>query len=227
MSCDISIVIPTLNEAEGIANTIAVVMTAASKLGKTYELVVVDDSSDDETQAIVDTLKLNFSNLILVKRDKTRSLGGSVGDGIQISKGDLICVLDADLTHNPNYLKELVSVSAKNDLVVASRFIDHRGGMPNRLHFLASKIFNKAIEVILKTQCKDNLSGFFMIKRTVITQINPIYIFFGYGDYFFRLIHSVKKMNGQIAEIPILYQRRTHGQSKSNFVKLFFLNLYF
>ncbi len=222
MSCEISIVIPTLNEAEGIANTIKVVMDAASKLEKTFEVIVVDDNSGDDTQNVVETSKIDLPNLILIKRNKPRSLGGSVGDGIQNSNGSLVCVLDADLTHNPYYLEDLISAAAENDLVVASRFIDQNGGMPNRLHYFASKCFNKIINVALETKCEDNLSGYFVIKKSAVSHINPDEIFFGYGDYFFRLIHSVRQIGEGIIEVPIRYQRRTHGKSKSNFAKLLF-----
>ena len=93
-------------------------------------------------------------------------------------------------------------------------------------HHYLSFLFNIFIRVFLRTGVKDNLGGYFCIKRTALKDLDFDKIFYGYGEYFLRLIYFLKKKKIRIKEIGVTYNLRFKGKSKSNFFKLFFQYLY-
>ena len=77
------------------------------------------------------------------------------------------------------------------------------------------------VRPIIGSPVHDNLSGFFAMKRSKLERLNFDYIFWGYGDYFIRLIYFAKKQGNVFAELPSFYRDREYGNSKSNFVNMF------
>jgi dolichol-phosphate mannosyltransferase len=76
------------------------------------------------------------------------------------------------------------------------------------------------MRLLLRTQIQDNLGGFFTIGKKKLFTLPFNNIFFGYGDYFFRLLYFAGKKGLTIVEIPAQYHNRTKGMSKSNFLEL-------
>lgn len=94
--------------------------------------------------------------------------------------------------------------------------------MDSKGHYLASFLYNLVIRVIIRTQVQDNLGGFW-VARTAKVQSMPLdKIFFGYGDYYFRLLHYMQYAGSKVVELPAHYTERAGGKSKSNFLKLLF-----
>lgn len=94
--------------------------------------------------------------------------------------------------------------------------------MQDTWHYLASLAYNWLARIILRTQVQDNLGGYFVISKKKINMLPFDLIFFGYGDYFFRMLHYAQKRGMTVVEIPAQYHARTHGRSKSNFVKMLY-----
>jgi len=216
----VSIIIPTFNEAEGIANTIRSIQDSISEF-PTFEIIVVDDNSTDGTAQVVKEFTFNDPRVVCISRDHGRSLGASVGVGVRAAKHDAVVVMDADLTHDPAYIPKMVDKLNVWDVVIGSRFI--RGGsMPKLGHYLSSRVFNLFIRATLQTKVSDNLSGFLVFKKENFSNRISNAIFYGYGDFAIRLILYFNRKGLHITEIPISYKLRTHGRSKSNFLKLLF-----
>lgn len=101
--------------------------------------------------------------------------------------------MDTDLTHDPAMLPKMIKLSEKYDLIICSRYCD-KGGMDSfPFHYFCSYIFNIFITFFLQTGVKDNLGGYFLIKKKNIKRLINKKIFYGYGDYFIRLIFFLKK----------------------------------
>ena len=216
----VSVVIPTLNEESGIVLTISSVVKALS-IFSDYEVIIVDDNSSDLTfQKVCEVSKFN-PRVRCVVRGEEKSLGASVGLGAQMAMFDTIVIMDSDLTHDPKYIVEMVKLLETNDLVIGSRFISG-GGMPNWKHFVSSKLFNIFIKSVLRTNVRDNLSGFLVFRRLNFSKHQMGVIFNGYGDFAIRFICFMNSLNLRIMEYPIFYNSRINGKSKSNFVKLLF-----
>ncbi len=215
----LSVVIPTYNEVEIVRTMVSSLLAELSVYE--FEIIVIDDNSNDGTQDILEELKNNHSELVVVQRDSDRSLGKSIGAGIERASKNYICIMDADLTHNPSYIHEMLNLADDRCYVVGSRFC--RGGsMPSKFHFYSSKYFNKFLRLYLQTGLSDNLSGFILFKTDNYRPPLDGEVFFGYGDFFFRLIHHLNSLGYLPLEFPIVYRNRSAGRSKSNFFKLFF-----
>lgn len=94
--------------------------------------------------------------------------------------------------------------------------------MQDTHHYLASLSYNWMMRILLRTQVQDNLGGFFTMKLSRLKELPLDLVFYGYGDYFFRLLHYAEKRRMSVVEIPAKYLARAKGQSKSNFLKMLF-----
>ena len=94
--------------------------------------------------------------------------------------------------------------------------------MQDKKHYLSSLAYNWLLRALLDTQLQDNLGGYFVMKRETILSLPLDEIFYGYGDYFFRLLYFSQRRGLKIIEIPANYRVRTYGSSKSNFLKMLF-----
>ena len=185
------------------------------------EILVIDDGSTDGTPQIVQSEFAGDHTVRLVCRQSQPSLGSAIGDGLRIASGDRVVVMDADFTHEPSEIPHMLKVGEVFDLVSGSRFCQG-GSMSDRNHYVASLSYNWILRLILRTQVQDNLGGFWTMKMTSLKHLEFDHIFFGYGDYFFRLLYLSSRRGLSVVELPSKYQSRRAGQSKSRFGKLLF-----
>ena len=212
---NLSIVLPTFNEKGNIGILVdELVKIIPSNIKK--EIIIIDDNSDDGTFLYCKELFKKNSEVRLILRKSKRSLGASVGEGIKNCSGEKIIVMDTDLNHNPIHIPELLKLSTSYDVVSCSRYC-FGGSMKNKPRFFASYLYNVLLRIILNTDVKDNTGGYFCIKKEALDQLTFNKIFFGYGEYFFRLLYFLKIKNFKIKEIPTKYKERIYGQSKSRF----------
>jgi|TARA_B110000495_G_C22764880_1_gene447762 dolichol-phosphate mannosyltransferase len=220
MQIKFSIILPCYNEYGNLKYLVPAICKCFKK--KTYEIIIVDDNSPDQT---IKRLKIDFKKMKSIKyflRKKNPSLGLSIKTGIEKSKGNSIVVMDSDFNHRPVDLKKLLNLFSKDnfDMVCGSRFL--KGGYSVSIfrHF-TSLLFNIFLNLITSGKMTDNLSGFFIIKKKFL--VNKIdKIFYGYGEYYIRLLFFLQR-NINIAEIPVSYGKRKYGVSKSKLMKMFFL----
>src|SRR5690349_13176666 len=104
---EVSIIVPALNEAENLPLLIPRVHQAMN--GKSYELIVVDDNSRDNTRAVCGELASKFPVKLMVREKPTAGLSGAVLAGMKQSRGQTLVVMDADLQHPPEKLPELLA----------------------------------------------------------------------------------------------------------------------
>ena len=217
---ELSIILPTYNEKDNII----LLVNKIIRLLKNYkkkEIIIVDDSSPDNTYSLV---KKKFKTKKFIKtflRKKEFSLGKAIRYGIKKSKGRLIIVMDTDLTHNPNLIPKLISQSKNYDFVSGSRFVKG-GSMYSLFHYTNSLIFSFFLKILLKTKLNDNLGGYFCIKSKTLKRLKFKKIFYGYGEYYFKLLFFLNKNKVSMIEISAHYGKRNAGESKSSFMYLLF-----
>ena len=212
--CSVSVVLPTYNEAGNIVPLINGIREAMPS-GWTYEIIIMDDGSSDGT---LETVKKAFPsdvNIRAVRRTNDRGLGQSIRDGIATASLERIIVMDSDLTHDPAEIPGLLHVGSIYDIVSASRFCAG-GRMTNTSHYVISMLYNWALRLLLRTQIQDNLGGYFTARRSTLLKLPVDDIFYGYGDYYFRLLHFAQHAGMSIVEIPAWYLARGEGKSKSS-----------
>ena len=214
----VAVVIPTYNEA---GNIVPLIEQIIQHVGAKYQLevIVVDDSSPDGTARIALDRFVLDNRIRVIQRTEDKGLGSAVGHGMSLATSDVVVGLDADLTHNPSQIPDMVHVCERFDLVSGSRFAAG-GSMQDKAHYFSSFVFNLWIRILLGTQIQDNLAGFFVVRRHVLDELPHEKIFFGYGDYFIRLLYFAQRSGSSVIEIPTHYTLRTSGSSKSNYLKM-------
>jgi dolichol-phosphate mannosyltransferase len=214
----VTVVIPTYNEA---GNIVPLIEQIIHHVGEKYklEVIVVDDSSPDGTARIALDRFGADDRIKVVQRTEDKGLGSAVGHGMSLATSDVVVGLDADLTHNPSQIPDMVHVCERFDLVSGSRFAAG-GTMQDKAHYFSSFVFNLWVRILLGTQIQDNLAGFFVVRRSVLNKLPQEKIFFGYGDYFIRLLYFAQRSGASVVELPTHYTLRTSGSSKSNYLKM-------
>ncbi len=204
----ISIVIPTYNEAENIGGVLKRIIEGLGKIGIDYEILVVDDASQDGTAGVAEKA-LGGSGRVIRRVSKKKSLSLSVLDGIKESAGNAVVVMDADGSHPP----ELIPVFIKKleegyDLVIGSRYIKGGGtkGFPFKRKFISG--FACLLGRLL-TRVKDNTSGFFCIKKSALEGVSLTPDGFKIGLEVF-----VKANCASFIEVPYNFSDRIKGMSK-------------
>lgn len=220
MQIKYSIILPCYNEYGNLKLLIPQILTFLKK--KSYEILIIDDNSSDNTaERLKKKLKKN-TNINYIVRKKNRSLGLSIKDGIKTSKGEIIIVMDSDFNHRPLDLKKMLHIyENKNvDMVCGSRFL--KGGFSSSFfRHTTSLIFNQFIRIIIDGTLTDNFSGFFIIKKKLILRKIDM-IFYGYGEYYIRMLFFLQKKKIIIKEVPVKYGKRKYGASKSKLIKMLF-----
>ena len=206
----ISIIIPTYNEAKNIQTLINQI--SSSLKNNQFEIIVVDDDSPDKTWQVVKKLAKKDSRIKLIHRTNQRGLTSAFNAGIKASRGSIIGWLDADLSHPPKLLTQMVKQIKTHDAVIASRYV--KGAKDKRGLFLAvilSRIINLLSQLTLYKDITDYTSGYILLKKKFLTK--PLKG--DYGEYFISLVFQLKKNKAKIKEIPYISLNRIHGQSKT------------
>lgn len=214
-----SVILPTFNESGNIIELIETLLKELSKKRISSEIIVVDDNSQDKTGVLCQKYFSKTPNVrALIRRD--RGLATAVRYGIEKAVGEIIVVMDTDFNHDPRLVPKLIEKCKKYDFVVGSRYIKG-GGMANKSREKLSFFFNLVVRLILASPVRDNLSGFFAIRTKMLEKLNFDRIFYGYGDYFIRLIYYSKIQGSTFSELPAFYNDRMYGVSKSQFIQMF------
>lgn len=216
----VSVILPTFNEAANIVELVKAVMDNIPQEWD-YEIIVVDDNSPDQTFATVREAYLDNPRVVPHLRTQDRGFAKSIRAGIELAKGDRVLVMDTDFTHDPAQIGKMLHVSKVCDIVIGSRFCSG-GNMQDVRHYYTSLLYNLFMRVSLKTQVQDNLGGYFTMSREKLDSLPFAKIFFGFGDYFFRLLYYAQRKNMQIIEIPIVYNVRRKGTKKSRVARMLF-----
>lgn len=216
-----SVILPTYDEAGNIVKLVEEIKKELDRQKISHEIIVVDDNSPDRTGILA---KKHFENDAAVRvfiRTKDKGLATAIRYGLDRASGEVVVVMDTDFNHEPELVPELVKKCEEYDLVVGSRFVKG-GGMANKNREFLSRLFNVLlVKTIICSPMSDNLSGFFAMRRRELLKLDFNQIFYGYGDFFIRLIYFARRQGNTFAELPSFYRNRSYGISKSKFVEMF------
>lgn len=221
------IVIPTFNEElniECIINSINAVLK-----GKDFAILVVDDNSKDSTAKIVKAMQKNNDNLYLLERGGKYGLASAYIDGFKYG-ADLgykaFIQMDADYSHNPEYLPDIFDKLQDNDVVIASRNV--KGGKVKGWSIfrnLISKGGSLYSRLILKCPIKDLTGGYNGWRLDILNKIGLNNIISKGYAFQIEMKYRAYVLGAQIAEFPIIFEDRKFGKSKMS-KKIFFEALF-
>lgn len=211
---EVSIIVPTLNEAANVAPLCAALDQAMRAAGHArYEIVFVDDHSSDATADRARQLGGETEGRVrLLSRQGKRSLSGAVIDGFASARGEVMVVMDADLQHPPEVVPRLLAAVADGaDLAVASRYACGGDSDLGWLRNLFSRACTLLVRLCLgrKFHVSDPLSGFFALRRSVVANRRLA----GSG---FKILMEVLACGQyrEVREVPFRFLQRERGQSK-------------
>lgn len=209
----VSLIIPTLNEGESIRRLLQrleAVNLGLIKNDFSLEILVVDDGSKDDTGKNVKEYESQTGFMLRLIERNVRGLATAVIDGFKQANGEIFGVIDADLSHPPELIPELVKKANEFDFSVGSRKVNGGGVEDWPWH---RRILSQGATIMsftLGIKVKDPMSGFFFLKREVVegVELSPI-------GYKILLEILVKGKYNSVVEVPYIFRNRDVGQSKA------------
>ena len=204
----ISVVIPVYNEELTIGKVIERLEMVMQKIGFKYEIIVVDDCSQDNS--------INISkkhNVQVFSLKKHRGKGYALRAGFAKAKGEIIVSIDSDGSHRPEELPKLLNPLMQNtaDLVIGSRYLNQEPVAAKKLNAVGVQLFNSLVKILTKTAVSDSQSGYRATKSAVLKNMR-----LDSNEYEIESEMLVKStMQGfRVKEVPISFEQRTYGKSR-------------
>lgn len=209
----LSIIIPTLNEKENILALIPAIRKVLSGITVDYEIIVIDGGSTDGTGKAADSLGAK------IIRQTRKGYGGALRDGFDIANGSYILTLDADMSHDPEFIRFMWQKRHLAEIIIASRYVPGGAAIMPLSRKVLSIILNVVFSRILSLPIKDLSSGFRFYSKHILDHIELT------GENFEILEEILIKcyMEGyRVLEIPLVYVPRKSGRSKAKLLKFGF-----
>jgi len=210
MRPQVSVIVPTYREAENLRELVHRISNALDAGNLVGEVIIVDDNSGDGTDDVCETLRADYP-VVLETRYRERGLATAVIHGLRKAKGQLLVVMDADLSHPPEAIPKMVdALRSGADMVVGSRYAE--GGETEDDWGIFRWLNSKFATLLARplTTIRDPMAGFFAIHKKTLARgarLDPI-------GYKIGLELLVKCGCHPVLEVPIRFVDRTRGQSK-------------
>jgi len=208
------IISPTYNEKKNISSLIEIILS----IDKNYHILIIDDNSPDGTANIVKELQLKYKNLFLEERPGKAGLGTAYKYGFNWAlrrNYENIIQMDADLSHDPKEIKEMVRLLNNYDLVIGSRYIDGVSVVHWPLkRLILSYGANVYARIITGLPIKDSTGGFKAWKRKVLDSIDLNGVKSQGYSFQIEMNWRAWQKKFSIFEHPIIFSDRTIGESK-------------
>ena len=208
------VIIPTYNERENLPPLVEALLHHDG-----VRVLVVDDQSPDGTGEVAAELARTHPGRVeVLHRTTKRGFGRSYVDGIRraiASGADLICQMDADFSHDPARLPDLLAAADHADLVIGSRYVPG-GAVVNwpRRRLLLSRFANMYVRGITHVKARDCTSGYRCWRRDALASL-PLDQFVSDGySFLVEMLFVAARQGWRVAEVPITYVERREGQSK-------------
>jgi len=208
------VVVPTYNERENLPPLVEQLMLHAN-----VRVLVVDDQSPDGTGAVADGLARTYAGRVdVLHRTGRRGFGLSYIDGLSRALKepvDLICQMDADLSHDARQLPSLVAAAAHADVVIGSRYVPGGRIVNWPVHRqLLSRAANAYIRTVTRLPARDCTTGYRCWRREALAKL-PLDQFVSDGySFLIEMLFLAAGLGLRVAEVPITFVERRMGQSK-------------
>lgn len=216
MGAAVTIIVPTFNERENIAELVE--RTSSALAGRDAEILFVDDSTDDTAMEIARiAADAPIPVRVIHRQDNSGGLGGAVVVGLEAAASDVCIVMDGDLQHPPELLPVLLDRFSAGDVdvVAASRYIGggDTSGLGTAVRFGVSRVatwLTRAMFPIRLARSTDPMTGFFLVdrRRLDLASLRP--------QGFKILLEILARTDLRIAELPMEFAERRHGDSKAS-----------
>lgn len=214
-SLDVSVLIPAYDEGENISTLISEVKKVLDKNKISFEIIVVDAGSND------DTVKRAKEAGARVFVQSQPGYGRALKEGFDKIKGKYVITMDADLSHDPLFIDEMIRIYEDADVIIASRYIPGGSAEMNAFRRLLSIILNRIFCFILSLPYRDISSGYRCYNRKALGRVSITSRDF---DALEEILIKAHQQGFRIVEVPFHYKPRAHGKSH---VRLFHFGVSF
>ncbi len=206
----LSVVFPVFQERDGIGEVIDRAVQVLSGAGLSFEVIAVDDGSNDGTGEVLDERRERYPGVVrLIRHPYNKGNGAAVKTGIRAARGEVIACLDADGQHDPADVLKLLPYAAEYDLVVGARTAGGRGAWPRAL---ANRFYNALASWLTRFPIEDLTSGFRLFRASVVKQF--VHLFPARFSYPTTSTLAFVKGGYSVKYVPIAVQPRRTGRSK-------------
>lgn len=217
------IVIPTYNEKDNIREIIPMILALQVPCWQ-IEILVVDSNSPDGTGRVLDEMKRNEPRLHVFHQTRKMGLGKAYLDGFKYMEEALkknfsaVFTMDADFSHHPRYIPQMLALLEEKDLVVGSRYV--AGGRLENWPFhrkVLSRFANFYAKTLTGVPVHDLTAGFHCFRRETLRKVLKLqHLFIDAEGYAFliELKFLTTYLGYRVGEIPVIFADRTKGQSK-------------
>ena len=223
MAIDTYVIVPTYNEADNLDELLEQLLALPAQIGA----IVVDDNSPDGTGRQADRWAEEYPGRVLVvHRPSKLGLGTAYIMGFKKALfeagADRILTMDADFSHNPRFIPDMLALSRTSHVVIGSRYVTG-GGTRNctRKRILLSRVANFVARALLGLKARDVTSGFRLYRREVLLSIPLDEIFSSGYSFLVEMIFLCQRRGWQIGEIPIVFEDRRKGKTKISRQEIF------
>ena len=216
----VCLVVPTYNESENLPELIERIFSLSLPR---LSVLIVDDNSPDGTAETARRLSAQYKGAIQILQRRTKNgLGTAYIEGFQCAsaKGyEIIVQMDADLSHRPEYLPQMIKLLEEYDVVVGSRYLD-KSGMDSEwgIHRkILSFCGNLGIKWVAGIQANDVTSGFKAFRTGTLKEIDWTKVRSSGFGFQAEVAFQCEKNGAKLLEYPIVFDERTRGKSKMSF----------
>jgi dolichol-phosphate mannosyltransferase len=209
-----AVIIPTYNESDNIEALTKDILA----LGDITEIIIVDDNSPDGTGEIADELTKVYRGIKVIHRPAKLGLGTAYIAGFEkaLALGaDRIVTMDADYSHHPRYIPDLLARNQDAQLVIGSRYVDGGGtvnwGLQRQIFSIGANTFAR---LVLGLKVHDCTAGFRCYRREVLESMELAEIFSDGYSFLIEMLYKCQRKGWETSEVPIIFEDRRHGASK-------------
>ena len=213
-----SIILPTYNERENLPIIFYLIDKYLSEAKVNYEVVIVDDNSPDNTLAVAEAIQKSYGqeHVVIVSRQGKLGLGTAYIAGLKVAKGERIILMDADLSHHPKFIPQMVRAMEEKQVEIVTGTRYSRGGGVagwDLKRKIVSKSANILADFLLNPAVSDLTGSFRLYKRYALEAILAKVTCQGYA-FQMEIVVLAKKAGYTFAEVPITFVDRLYGESK-------------
>jgi glycosyltransferase involved in cell wall biosynthesis len=212
------VVVPTYNEIATLERVVVGVLDAADSAALDVEILVVDDASPDGTGTLAERLAADDKRVAVMHRPAKLGLGPAYLAGFSrgLARGyDVLCEMDADLSHDPVDVPRLLRTLERADLVIGSRYVPGGGVVdwpPHRR--LLSSAGNRYVQIVTGLPVADATAGFRAYRRAVLEEIDLASVDSDGYAFQLELVLRAWRQGFRVVEVPIIFTERREGASK-------------
>ena len=216
-----AVVIPTYNERENITLLVERIVD----LGLRSRIIIVDDNSPDGTGSLADQLAAEHVTVTAIHRAGKMGLGTAHIAGMRAALDggmDAVLTMDADFSHHPRYIPDLLAALDRFDVVIGSRYVPGGG---TRYCTVPRKVLshgaNRFARTVLSLDAGDATAGFRGYRREVLESIALDQIVSNGYSFLIEMLYRCQRQGWSIGEVPIVFENRQRGVSKISRAEIF------